>query len=214
MSCTHTKCSSSFYNRPIWNRAFIWLKRFRKRKGYSIQSPSAFSYARYLILGKDQYYAFAPLKELYNKVQSNKLPRKRYELLFRIANDMQAKEWVSFGETGELELAYLKAARSKIIHRSCNLDSLLASPTEQCLFLVNSEFLTIEETKKSISFILAHANKKDILVISGLQYSKDLRVFWKSATQHPQARSSFDLYEAGIVCFNPSYPQKCYLLNY
>lgn len=214
MSCTQTKCSSFFYNRSIWNRAFIWLKRFRKRKGYSIQSPWAFSYARYIILGNDQYYAFCSLKELYDNVQSNKLPRKRYELLFRLANNMQAKEWALLGGSGELEAAYLKAARSKIAVRDFTPNSFFASPSESCLFLVNTEYLTLEEVQKNISFILNHADEKDILVISGLQRSKALRLFLKSITQHPRVRSSFDLYEAGIVCFNSLYPQMCYLINY
>ena len=214
MSCTQIKCSSFFYNRSIWNRAFIWLKRFRKRKGYSIQSPWAFSYARYIILGKDQYYAFCSLKGLYDKVQSNKLPRKRYELLFRLANNMQAKECALLGGSGELEMAYLKAARSRIVLRDFTPNSFFTSPSESCLFLVNTEYLTLEEAQKNISFILNHADEKDILVISGLQRSKALRLFWKSITQHPKARSSFDLYEAGIVCFNSLYPQMCYLINY
>lgn len=214
MSYTHTKRSSSFYNRPIWNRAFMWVRRFRKRKGYNIQSPWAFSIVRHLIFGKDQYYAFLPLKELYNNVKSNKLPRKRYELLFRLANDMQAQEYAFLGGIGELELAYLKAARPKIAHRSITPNSFLASSTEQCLFLVNCEYLTLEEAKNNISLVLTHANKKDVLMISGLQRSKALRLFWKSITKHSRVRSSFDLYEAGIVYFNPSHPQKCYLINY
>jgi len=175
MSCTQIKCSSFSYSRSIWNRAFVWIKRFRKRKGYSIQSPWAFSYARDLILSKDQYYAFGSLKGLYNKTRSSKLPRKRYELLFRLANDMQAKEWALFGGTGELEQAYLKAARSKIVRRNFASGSFSPFPTERCLFLVNTEYLTLKETKDNIAFILAQAGEKDLLVISGLQRSKALR---------------------------------------
>lgn len=238
------------YKKSIHKQAFLWLKRFRHRKGYGIQSPQIFYFVREVILQSSPYYEFSALKQLYKETASEEhkwlLPRKRYELLFRIANEMQVEQTIEIGTKTGIGTLYIKAARKKadcilvnekklecktttkkiekeqlsITQQTGCLDTLIPEilsytmHKEKRLITYNCELFSTEQAVRQVELILGKSKKGDCFVISGLQYSPILHHKWKEWTQHPLVSASFDLYEAGILFFEPSFHQKCYLINY
>lgn len=103
------------YRRSLFNRGFVWLTRFRYRKGYGIQSPSAFHFMNHVIFESTPYYEYERLKEIYQTLRAYEpkwvLPRKRYELIFRIANEIKASEIIEIGTHTGLGSIYASAAR-------------------------------------------------------------------------------------------------------
>ena len=61
----------------------IWIYRWRHCRGFGVQSPSDYSFIRYVINEHYPYYAY---DELYDQLNVDKLKKKKADLLFRIAN--------------------------------------------------------------------------------------------------------------------------------
>lgn len=89
---------------------FVWLCRFRHRKGYGIHSPFAFSLVTQVLYSPGRYYAYAWLDGLMSRWQRVLPSRRRacLRLLFRLANYWQPTE-IMAPEGSLTELAYLHA---------------------------------------------------------------------------------------------------------
>lgn len=103
------------YKRHLFNRIFVGLARIRYRKGYGVQSPSVFHFIRNVIFESTPYYEYERLKPIYRAMKAfehnRMLPRKRYELIFRIANAVKASEIIEIGSYTGLGSMYASAAR-------------------------------------------------------------------------------------------------------
>ena len=244
---TARKLRRMIYHRNLLNQAFIWLKRFRHRKGYGVQSPLVFHFIREVILQSTPYYEYEQLKKLYRKIQIQEqawmLPRKRYELLFRIANEIKPDEIIEIGTKVALGIIYSSAARKKAqchiwnerpiqnetIHHLLNhsfisykqgdlehfiLERLSTDTHKKRMIIYNCELFPDSQNIRQIELLIKKSQKNDCIILSGLQRSKTIRTHWKKWITASPIGISFDLYEAGILFFKPYAQQKCYLINY
>lgn len=235
------------YHRNLLNQAFIWLKRFRHRKGYGVQSPLVFYFIREVILQPTPYYEYEQLKRLYKGIQLQEqawmLPCKRYELLFRIANEIKPDEIIEIGTKVALGTIYSSAGRKKaqchiwnekpiqnetvlhilnhslISYKQGNLEHLILEglPTDaqkKRMIIYNCELFPDSQNIRWIELLIKKSQENDCIILSGLQRSRTIRTHWKKWIIAPPVRISFDLYEAGILFFKPYVQQKCYLINY
>lgn len=53
------------YDTRMLCRQWIWLKRFRHRRGYGVHSPFAFDFLTYVVYERGEYYAYRELKKRY-----------------------------------------------------------------------------------------------------------------------------------------------------
>ncbi len=100
--------------RKIW----IWMKRFRHRRGYGVHSPFAFNLITYVIYCKNAYYAYEELSRIREEVNSGRDQKgratgstKRYRLLFRLANFAAPAHILSLGTGTGLGMIHLGFAR-------------------------------------------------------------------------------------------------------
>ena len=77
-----------FYYLSTWWR---WLCRCKYSRGFGVQSPSAYSFIRYVINEHYPYYAYSELEERYE--MPGRLQHKLGRLLFRLANYWQPEKW-------------------------------------------------------------------------------------------------------------------------
>lgn len=89
---------------------FVWLWRFRHRKGYGIHSPFAFSLVTQVLYSPGHYYAYEWLDGLMSRWQRAFPSRRKacLRLLFRLANYWQPS-YIEAPEGTLTELAYLHA---------------------------------------------------------------------------------------------------------
>ena len=92
-------------------RPWIWLSRFRQRKGYGVHSPFAYSFIRGVVLETSAYYAYADLAPLHPWwVRWFRLyPMECRRLLFRLANFAEPRTVVLRTED-EVAKKYIRAA--------------------------------------------------------------------------------------------------------
>ena len=69
-------------------RLWIWITRLTCCRGFGIQSPSAYSFVRYVVNEHYPYYAYADLADSFP--QLGKRERKLGEFYCRLANFAQA----------------------------------------------------------------------------------------------------------------------------
>lgn len=70
-----------------------WLCRCKYCRGFGVQSPSAYSFIRYVINEHYPYYAYSELEERYE--MPGRLQHKLGRLLFRLANYWQPEKCYS-----------------------------------------------------------------------------------------------------------------------
>ncbi len=229
------------YHRSIFSHGYIWLTRFRYRRGHGIQSPSAFQFVNTVIHETTPYYSYEWLSGLYKQARSRHrkhlLPKRRYELIFRLANYCMADEIIEAGTHTGMGITYASAARKEATCYILNKDTsslhnsqlppavlkkgsvadllqetLCAYSGKNRMVIFNCELFSPEESMHSFSILTEHLRPGDCVMISGLQCSKALRNSWK---EHGcRTGISFDLYEAGILLVEHSLHTKCYLINY
>lgn len=110
--------------RTFYKRAFIWLCRFRYRKGYGVHSPFAFRLITDIIYAKDSYYDFDPLKEWTEEQRkiSNAVWRKNlepfciYELLYKLVDEVKATTILEVGVFNGVASVYLSMCRKSAKH--------------------------------------------------------------------------------------------------
>ena len=92
-------------------RQWIWLKRFRHRRGYGVHSPFAFDFLTYVVYERGEYYAYRELKKRYPVVcLCGGLHRlKCRKFLFRLSNYVHPSLIRIYGHVKEAETAYLAA---------------------------------------------------------------------------------------------------------
>ena len=54
---------------------------------------------------------------------------------------------------------------------------------------------------------LPHLHPQGIMVLDDIHWSRGMYRAWQQIIQHPQVRISIDLFEAGLLFFDPSLPK-------
>ena len=95
----------------LFRRPWIWLSRFRQRKGYGVHSPFAYSFIRGVVLESSAYYAYAELSPLHPWWVRwfHLYPMQCRRLLFRLANFAEP-HMVELRTADEVAVKYIQAA--------------------------------------------------------------------------------------------------------
>lgn len=110
--------------RKFYKSFFIWLFRFRYRKGYGVHSPFAFRLVTEVIYAEDPYYDYIPLKEIVLGVNEFASPQwkrdlesfKIYQLLYRLVNEAKANTILEVGKSNGVSSLYLSMCRKNAKH--------------------------------------------------------------------------------------------------
>ena len=168
---------------------FVWMARFRKRRGYGVHSPFAFRFITDVILEQNPYYAYSELdRRLPLSMRLRR--RKGLHLLLRLANHLQPDNIV-LPPNAWWEKRYLQ--------RGCRSASILCHWPEDevgmCLLREPSDE------------VLQHLGTHSVLLLDDLHRHRQ----WFSSLP---SVVSFDLYDLGIAFFDPKYNQQHYKVNF
>lgn len=169
----------------IW----VWLRRFRHRRGYGVHSPFAFRFLQDVVYEKSPYYAYCELDS--HLARSQRLRQRRgLRLLFRLSN---------YAQPTRLFLPQGSALEGLYLQEGCRNACLCQQAT--------GKKRTLCYLKRPDENVLSVLDKDSVLVIDDLhrhrQWFQDLKAVVK-----------FDLYDLGIAFFNPKYNEKYYIVNF
>ena len=185
----------------LFRRPWIWLSRFRKRKGYGVHSPFAYSFIRGVVLETSAYYAYSELAGLHPWwVRWFRLyPLECRQLLFRLANFAEPKR-VALLTDDEATKQYIQAAVPR---------------AEMATAARKAEFVMVgEEHLKEAEAVAREMPEEGMLVCEGIHASRRAREIWRAIQQSPHTGVTFDLYTYGVAFFNPKLHKQHYKVNF
>ena len=191
-------------------RLWIWITRLACCRGFGIQSPSAYSFVRYVVNEHYPYYAYADLAASFP--QLGKRERKLGEFYFRLANFAQANQWLCCGPIPHWLGPYVQAGckRTAVVGLE-DADLRAIASAEQPLVVHLLDPLRAEETYERV---LPMLNQKSILVVEGIGCSHHARQLWQKLRHDSRTGVTFDLHYCGLVFFDTVRPKQHYVINF
>lgn len=217
-------------------QGFVWLCRFKHRRGFGVQSPFAYGIICEVINGKDQYYAFQRLHKAYlseKKADKGRLKslekdssgcrsrigripwaEKHYRMLFRLTN------WAHPGRilipdagTSLLRRYLVAACPSAQVATYKNLEAFAFEIRQEpiCQFVL---IPSCDEMPNLFAKAAAVMPQDGVLILEDIHRSLVARKVWEEIRQRPPAVLTFDLYTLGLVLFDSQYVKQNYIVNF
>ena len=199
----------------LFRRPWIWLSRFRQRKGYGVHSPFAYSFIRGVVLETSAYYAYAELSHLHPWwVRWFRLyPMQCRRLLFRLANFAEPRTVVLRTED-EVAKKYIRAAVPRAEVR-CKEGGLAAVPEGSPEGREAADFVLVgKERLEEAAAMAARMPERGMLVCEGIHESSRAKEIWRTIREAPHTGVTFDLYTYGVAFFNPKLHKQHYKVNF
>lgn len=198
-------------------RTYIWLCRFRHRRGYGVHSPFAYNLIKGVFYEQGTYYAYKHLHELYN---SNRLSiTKRHaeridKLLFRIANYAVPETIWFCGKEDSPTAEYLKAARPnahiRILPDKTACRQAIATSTVPDMLCLSSS----ENSKELLDLMEKRAPIHAVTTWCGIHRNTRVRHQWKQYIERQHTGVTFDLYDVGVIFYNGNLQKQHYIVNF
>lgn len=199
-------------------RPFIWLSRFRRRCGYGVHSPFAFSLITDVVYEKMPYYAYSSLKkEQKKKVKElgwKKGTRKVNRFLFRLVNRVQPETIVEVGCPSVSSL-YLQAAKPSAGYLfASDLSELFLDAGIPVDFLYLNDYRNPSLMEEVFRICVRRTTPQSVFVLHGIHYSKAMKALWKRLQADEQVGITFDLYDVGLLFFDKTKIKQHYIVNF
>ncbi|NDV57513.1 hypothetical protein [Bacteroides sp. 519] len=202
-----------------FKRPFIWLRRFRKRCGYGVHSPSAFDFITNVIYEKTYYYAYNEIEKsdkYKQQIKKNKkhTSRKVNRLLFRMVNRFQPTDIAEVGPASSITSLYLKAAKQNADYVCYSADVPITHFTHNLGFLLIHYGENVEKIREIIKESFNCVTHQSVLVIEGIYYNSSMKQLWNEVVADKRAVITYDLYDLGIVFFDQKKIKQHYKVNF
>ena len=210
----------------LFRRPWIWLSRFRQRKGYGVHSPFAYSFIRGVVLESSAYYAYADLAPLHPWWVRwfHLYPMQCRRLLFRLANFAEPRT-VELRTADEVAARYVRAAvpRAEVRRKEGAMSGevrrkeggLAAVPEGSPEGREAADFVLVgKERLEEAAAVAARMPERGMLVCEGIHESRRAKEIWRTIREAPHTGVTFDLYTYGVAFFNPKLHKQHYKVNF
>ena len=185
----------------VWN----WIHRMGYSRGFGVQSPSAYSFIRYVLTEHYPYYAYDELKMRFKS--SDHATKKKGRLYFRLANYAQASHWFDYHSAEQPYAAY--------VHEGCRKTVFQAIDGKTIPNAFRLARLSMTEDYQAVYEALCKVATDDsILILEGINDNKDTKAFWKRVQESQKATRTYDLFLCGIIVFDTSKHKHHYIVNF
>ena len=185
----------------IWN----WIHRMGYSRGFGVQSPSAYSFIRYVLTEHYPYYAYDELKMRFKSFDH--ATKKKGRLYFRLANYAQASHWFDYHSAEQPYAAY--------VHEGCRKTVFQAIDGKTIPNAFRIARLSMTEDYQAVYEALCKVATDDsILILEGINDNKDTKAFWKRVQESQKATRTYDLFLCGIIVFDTSKHKYHYIVNF
>lgn len=193
--------------------ALIWLTRIGNCRGFGVQSPSAYSFIRYVINEHYPYYSYSDLKNSFPNLSWKE--RKMSELYFRLSNYVHSADWFVFGNISTSLNSYIKAGcNSSNVYDLETLLSAASSDNVRCKFQKSVVLVGELLTESQIKIILTNLTIDSILVFENIYSSSSFNRQWNKLKSDARTGCSYDLYYCGILFMDTSKIKQHYRVNF
>ena len=182
-----------------------WIHRMGYSRGFGVQSPSAYSFIRYVLTEHYPYYAYDELKMRFKSFDH--ATKKKGRLYFRLANYAQASHWFDYHSAEQPYAAY--------VHEGCRKTVFQAIDGKTIPHTFRIARLSMTEDYQAVYEALCKVATDDsILILEGINDNKDTKAFWKRVQESQKATRTYDLFLCGIIVFDTSKHKHHYIVNF
>ena len=188
-----------------------WFRRCGYSRGFGVQSPSAYSFIRYVINEHYPYYAYDALKERMNKLSKHE--QKLGRLFFRLANFWQPvccycddSSLMEYAQAGARNMKQFSVSDFMSQYLRCS-DASCIPDDSRLLVWIDSDVYGNEMEE-----ILKNCHSQTLLVVNNIR-RKNHRL-WKEIQENELVGITFHLYYCGIVFFDKSVYKQHYEVNF
>ena len=182
-----------------------WIHRMGYSRGFGVQSPSAYSFIRYVLTEHYPYYAYDELKMRFKSFDH--ATKKKGRLYFRLANYAQASHWFDYHSAEQPYTAY--------VHEGCRKTVFQAIDGKTIPNAFRIARLSMTEDYQAVYEALCKVATDDsILILEGINDNKDTKAFWKRVQESQKATRTYDLFLCGIIVFDTSKHKHHYIVNF
>lgn len=195
----------------IISRMHVWLTRWKRCRGFGLQSPNDYSFVRDVINEHRPYYAYPRMRNKYPSLDACR--RKKYELYLRIANYRQPQKMIDIlaadGDTHDDTTAachdYIRAgcAQCKIVCRSDTTQVDSSAGMIRCD--IDGVYTLVANDQLS---------QGTILLVEPLHRYSLKSGAWKRLVKAIPHGVCFDLYYCGIIIFDKKRYKQNYIINF
>ena len=201
-------------------RLLLTFLRPRHSFGFGIQSPYAFWFLKQVLRQSSPYYKYSELAVAERRLSAGQdedwpyEPRHQRRLLFRLVNEAQPETIVDVGRLSASSL-YLQAAKTTARYKSSpSFEALCLEADEAVDFLYLHDHRHPDHISRMFDLCVQHKRERSMFVIEGIRFSKDMTRAWEQMKHHPDVSLTFDLYNLGILFFNPTLNHCHYTTSY
>lgn len=184
----------------------LWIRRCPYSRGFGIQSPSAYSFVRYVVNEHYPYYAYEELDA--QNADHTPIERKVGRLLFRIANFWQPQctfidspSWSSYISAGCRKTQIVEWGR--LVGRNKLSD-------EKTLLVIDIDQITEEQQR----ILMQQSDAETLLVVLDIHACRKAKDTWRRIVDDEHTGVAFDLYHCGVVFFDKSKHKRQYVVNF
>ena len=189
------------------NRWAVWIMRAFHCRGFGVQSPSDYSFIRYVVNEHYPYYAYSELAAA--MPQAGRLTHKMGRLYLRMANYRQPRVIVYAGQQNAAYKAYMQAGCKRAVIAD-SIGQAIARQTHIDMLIVRLD----DSSEDVIVSALEHVDSRSVFVIEGINRNKAARAFWQRVIKDERIRVTFDLYYAGVLFFDVRRYKQHYKVNF
>jgi len=188
-------------------RTLVRLLRCRHSRGFGIQSPWAYALVCNVINEHLPYYAYQE-KALCDAMEG--WPREKQRLAwlyFRLANMRRPLTIHDNKGAASPYAPFYKAG--------CNRSKVADAQEIQTAERV--EFVRLDaqpDNKEALQTVVQKADGNSILVLEGINESRDSREMWRELVADERGINTFDLYDCGIIFFDRKRYKEDYIINF
>lgn len=223
----------------IFLRSWNWCRRFRKRCGYGVHSPSDFFLITFVIYERMPFYAYSALGNL--RKEFCHLPHYREKvdkLLLRLVNYWQPSLLLEIGTGSGLNTRYMAAGNLKmnVVTWSASIEeevrglfsevphiSYRQGAADEAVQLMrqtqSSDVVMVHightaDYRETFEKLIPQVGNKTCFIIGNPYADKAKKQWWKEVVADERTGVTFDLYDIGIVFFDKKRVKEHRVVNF
>lgn len=188
------KKSFNYSIRRYWAKLLRWSR----TKGFGVQAPWAYHFVTKILNDKANYSAYHEITEQIANV--NKKTVRLAKLYYRLACAQPLNRWQLCTRNNHYYRPFIIEGLIRAHQYHYDIDNFVGD-------IVRADVLIMEITSNALAVFhqfVNQAKNDSMLVVEGISTNKHTKRVWQEMKQNTNVCVSFDLFDCGILFFDPS----------